>query len=63
MKIKVNYKLTKFLGSRDKSKCKKELPDYAGIFEELSIIDGIIVQGNQILIRKSLRADAIGLAH
>ena len=56
-------KLTKFLESRDKSKCKKELPEYAGVFEELSNIDGIIVRGNQILIPNSLRADAIGLAH
>ena len=40
--------------------CKKKAPEYAGVFEELSNFDGIIVRGSQMVIPDSLRADAIG---
>ena len=55
--------LTKCLKSHSKEMCKKKAPEFAGVFEELSNFDGIIVRGSQMVIPDSLRADAIGLAH
>jgi len=36
---------------------------YAGIFEELCVVNGIIMLGEKIIIPHSLRADVCGLAH
>ena len=38
--------LTKCLQSHSKEMCKKKAPEYAGVFEELSHFDGIIVRGS-----------------
>ena len=55
--------LVLFLKKRDKVNCKRALPEYCNVFEELSEINELVVRGNQIVIPKSLRADSISLAH
>ena len=55
--------LTKCLQSHSKEMCKKKAPEYAGVFEELSNFDSIIVRGSEMVISDSLRADVIVLAH
>ena len=51
----------KFLTNHDG--CKKNLKDYVGVFDELYIVNGIILRGEQVIIPKSLQADIIELAH
>ena len=43
--------------------CRKALPQYKQIFEELSYINGVIMRGNRIVIPDSLQADCIAIAH
>ena len=49
--------------SRNITHCKKSLKQYAGIFDELTIINDLAVRGDKVIIPQSLRADAISLAH
>ena len=46
-----------------KKNCRSTLKSYKGVFDELSVIDGLILKGYQIVIPKSLQADVIALAH
>ena len=46
------------------NECRQDfLKPYGGIFNEMLTIDGIVLKGNQAVLRVSLRANAIGLAH
>ena len=56
-------KLLVFVRTRDERSCRKKLPEFHGIFKELSEIDGLVVRGHQIVVPKTLQADSIGLAH
>ena len=44
-------------------RCRKQLHQYKGIFSELSVTNGVVVRGRQMVIPASLQADVIGLAH
>ena len=46
-----------------KGTCRKALTRYTNIFNELSIIDEVIVRGEQILIPEDMQEDVIKLAH
>ena len=46
-----------------KGTCRKALTRYTKIFNELSIIDEVIVRGEQILIPEDMQEDVIKLAH
>ena len=48
---------------RRKKNCSSNLKSYKGVFDELSVIDGLILKGYQIVIPKSMHADVIALAH
>ena len=56
-------KLINCLKTRNLDFCKKHLTPYAGVFDELTEVNGIVVRGEQIIIPESLQADAIGLVH
>ena len=43
--------------------CRPELKAFCGIFDELSVVDGLILRGYQIVIPKSLQREVIELAH
>ena len=43
--------------------CRKELPQYKQIFEELSYINEVIMRGNRLVIPYSLQADCVAIAH
>ena len=51
------------LHQHDGMGCKKNFKQYAQIFDELYIVDNIIMRGQQINVSQSLRADVIGLAY
>ena len=55
--------LKEYVVKHDLYGCKKNLPEYCDIFQELTVIDNVVLKGNQIVIPTSLRADVIGLAH
>ena len=55
--------LKEYIVKHDLYGCKKNLPEYCDIFQELTVIDNVVLKGNQIVIPTSLRADVIGLAH
>ena len=62
MKDKDMKLLSKLVLSHNKVECQKKLPDYHNIFDDLTVIDGVLMKGNQLVIPKSLRADVIGLS-
>ena len=49
--------------THDKNRCKRDVKEYSEVFDELTVINGIILKGRQVVIPESLRADVIGLAH
>ena len=63
MKDKEMKLLSKLVISHNKVECQKKLPEYHNIFDDLTVIDGVVMKGNQLVIPKSLRADVIGLSH
>ena len=58
-------KLTKHIQSSDHKACKsdKDLKQYSQVFQELSYIEGLVLQGSQIIIPKSLRNQVVDLCH
>ena len=44
-------------------KCRKALTKYTKIFEELMLVRGVIVRGEQLIIPEELQQDVIQLAH
>ena len=46
-----------------RKECRPELKSYRGIFEELSVVDGLILKGYQIVIPKAYQAEVIAIAH
>ena len=46
-----------------RKQCSKDLSSYKGIFNELALVNGLIMRGDKIVIPKSLQNDVIGLAH
>ena len=49
--------------THNENDCIKHLVDYRGVFSELSVFDGLVIRGAQIIIPRALQADMIGLAH
>ena len=43
--------------------CRNSLPQYKIVFDELTVVNDIIMRDNKIVIPPSLYADVIGLAH
>ena len=56
-------KLISCLKAHDEKTCKEELKEYIGIFDELTVINELVIRGEQIVIPTSLQADVVGLAH
>ena len=56
-------KLMSCITSHDKIQCQKEAKEYSKVFDELTVINGTVLKGRQIVIPESMRADVIGLAH
>ena len=44
-------------------KCRPALHRYQQVFEELAIVDGLVVRGEQLIIPQALQGDVIQLAH
>ena len=44
-------------------KCRPELHRYQQVFAELTIVDGLVVRGEQIIIPQALQGEVIQLAH
>ena len=55
--------LAKYIVKHDRGNCQKNLREYYHIFDELTVIDGLILKEHQLVIPKSLRAEVVGLAH
>ena len=43
--------------------CRNSLPQYKRVFDELTVVNNIIMRDNKIVISPSLHADVTGLAH
>ena len=56
-------KLLQFIKTHDSDSCKRNLPHYYGVFQELTEINGVVVRGRQIVIPKSLQANVIAVSH
>ena len=46
-----------------KGNCRKALRKYSKLFEELMLVKGVIVRGEQLVIPKELQHDVIQFAH
>ena len=44
-------------------KCRPDLKSFKGVFKELSIINGLILRGEKIIIPQALQSEVIGLSH
>ena len=55
--------LSECLITHDRGTCKKRLPRYSEVFDDLTVINKLVLRGSQIVIPLSLQADVIGLAH
>ena len=49
--------------ARFTSTSKKNLPDYFGVFNELSVINGLVVRGHQLIIPIAMQANVVALSH
>ena len=47
----------------DRGECRKALHQYSKIFQEMTVVDGIVVRGSQLVIPKNLQAEVIQIAH
>ena len=56
-------KLIQCVKIRDKGYCKKNLPRYSGVFDELSEINGVVVRGHQIVIPVAMQANVVAVSH
>ena len=55
--------LMRCITSHNKQRCEKEYREFSNVFDDLTVIDGVIIKGGQVVIPESLRAEVIGLAH
>ena len=55
--------LIKYILSRDKTGCQKNLSKFYNVFSDLTVIDGIVMKQHQLVVPKSLQAEVIGLSH
>ena len=46
-----------------KGTCRKSLTRYSQIFEELAVVDGMVVRGKQLVIPAELQPMVVQLAH
>ena len=46
-----------------KGECRKSLTRYSQVFQELTILDGMVVRGNQLVIPEELQPIVVQLAH
>ena len=47
----------------ERGECRNALHQFSKIFRELTVVDGIVVRGSQLIIPKNLQAEVIQLAH
>ena len=55
-------KLLQFIKTHDSGSCKKNLPNYHGVFQELTEINQVVVRGWQIVIPKSRQPNVIAVS-
>ena len=55
--------LIKLMEDINTGKCRPALHRYQQIFEELTVVDGLVVRGEQLIVPQALQAEVIQLAH
>ena len=55
--------LSQVMEDIQKGVCRNSLTRYSKVFEELSVIDGMVVRGEQLVIPRDLQAMVVQLAH
>ena len=55
--------LSRYVQTHKEKHCQKDLPAYSGIFNELTLFNGMILRGEQVIIPPSLYSEVTSLAH
>ena len=55
--------LMKLMEDINTGRCRPALHRYQQIFEELTVVDGLVVRGDQLIVPQALQAEVIQLAH